>query len=166
MEQKASWHISQQILNPRYPRRLAFHSSIRHSKGFRKAINASYLQRQRWVPPRGGICGTLSLQRNSQDVTLEEVNDAVKKYILPIFNSSSAIASITSSKDKASEMKKQLQDIGFNVQILEISGSGDEASDSGEEGSMASDSEDEGSMDDQSGSSESWQIEDGDTKMQ
>lgn len=99
-------------------------------------------------------------------MTLEEVNAAVRKYILPIFDSATSIAAITSSKGKASEMKTQLQDIGFQVQTLEISGSDDDASESGSEGSGESDSADESSEADQSGSSESWQMEGDDVKMQ
>jgi hypothetical protein len=107
----------------------------------------------------------LTFRRFYQDVTLEQVNDAVRKYILPIFDPATAIASIASSKDKASEMKAQLENIGFDVQLLDISGADDDASSSGHEGSMGSESGEEGSSQDESGSSESWQMEDGDTKM-
>lgn len=95
------------------------------------------------------------------------MNNAVRKYILPIFDPSTAIASITSSKDKAIEMEQQLQAIGFDVQLVDISGADDDASSTDGEVSSGSDSEDEGSDQEQSGSSsESWQMEDGDVKMQ
>ena len=100
-----------------------------------------------------------------QDITVEQVNDAVRKYILPVFDPSTAIASIASSKDKASEMKAQLETLGFDVQLLNISGTDDDASSSDDDGSMGSESGEEESSQDESGSSGSWQMEDGDTKM-
>jgi hypothetical protein len=91
------------------------------------------------------------------------VNAAVEKYILPIFDSATSIAAISSSKDKANEMQGQLQAIGFDVEILNISNPDDEASESGsEEMTGASGDEESGS---ETGSSESWQIENGDTEM-
>ena len=102
----------------------------------------------------------------SQDVTLDEVNNAIRKYILPIFDSATSIAAITSSKGKATEMKTQLQDIGFEVALLDISkAEDDDASESGDESSNGSESGDETSSGEESGSSESWQMEGDDVKM-
>lgn len=104
-----------------------------------------------------------------QNVTLEEVNGVIRKYILPIFDSATSIAALTSSKGKAAEMKMQLEGIGFEVDLLDISkAEDDDASESGDESSEGSESgsDDESSSGEKSGSTESWQMEGDDVKMQ
>lgn len=104
-----------------------------------------------------------------QNVTLEDVDGVIRKYILPIFDSATSIAAITSSKGKAAEMKTQLEEIGFEVDLLDISkAEDDDASESGDESSEGSESgsEDESSSGEKSGSTESWQMEGDDVKMQ
>lgn len=81
-----------------------------------------------------------------QDITTEQVNEAVKKWILPVFDSSSAIAAIASSKSKSPEIAKQLKEIGFEVDTIDIVSAGDED---------ASDSE-AGSSEDGSSGNDSW----------
>lgn len=66
-------------------------------------------------------------------------------------------------------MKTQLEEIGFEVDLLDISkAEDDDASESGEESSEGSEngSEDESSSGEKSGSTESWQMEGDDVKMQ
>lgn len=58
--------------------------------------------------------------KTPQDVTLAEANEVIRKYILPIFDSSVCIAAVACSQGKAEETKTHLQDLGFEVAFLDL----------------------------------------------
>ncbi|KAK9896120.1 zinc metalloprotease [Cystobasidium minutum MCA 4210] len=65
-------------------------------------------------------CYQRDLLAKAQDVTLAEANEVIRKYILPIFDSSVCIAAVACSQGKAEETKTQLQDLGFEVAFLDL----------------------------------------------
>jgi len=51
-----------------------------------------------------------------QGVTIAEVQEAIRTYVLPLFDSSSSIAVVVSSPNKADEIKESLEGVGFDVE--------------------------------------------------
>lgn len=65
---------------------------------------------------------------------------------MPIFQSETSIAAVATSASKSTDIQKQLEAIGFDVTVLDISsGADDDGDESGSEGSTESWSEVEGS---------------------
>ena len=94
-------------------------------------------------------------------VTKSEVESAIKKWLMPIFDPATSIAAVATSKGKLETIQKQLEDIHFDVKVLEIVGKGGEEDEEEGNESMLED-----------GSSESWSEVDkdeagagGDTEM-
>lgn len=82
---------------------------------------------------------------------------------MPIFDATTSIAAIATSKGKSSEIRGQLEAIGFNVTLLDISNSDEDSGSESGSGSDSEGSEDETeSQSEASGSTESWQVEDAD----
>lgn len=67
-----------------------------------------------------------------QKVSLEECLDAIKKYLLPIFETSS-FAVVATSVTKADAISEALTKQGFDVERREITGSKDGDDESGSE---------------------------------
>jgi hypothetical protein len=80
-----------------------------------------------------------------QSVTNDQIKDAIRKYILPLFDSSSSVAIVVSSPAKADEIKKSLEGVGFDVEARELSVNPDELK--GEEDESGSESDSESSSD-------------------
>lgn len=76
-------------------------------------------------------------------VTKSEVEAAIKKWLMPIFDPATSIAAVATSSGKLDAIQKQLKDIHFDVTVLEIVGKAGEGEDGDE------------SMDGESGT-ESW----------
>lgn len=79
-------------------------------------------------------------------VSKSEVEAAMKKWLLPIFDPATSIAAVATSKGKLEAIQKQLKDLHFDVTVREIVGQGGEED---EEGDSGSDMEGDGST-------ESW----------
>ncbi|KDQ20880.1 hypothetical protein BOTBODRAFT_26896 [Botryobasidium botryosum FD-172 SS1] len=58
-----------------------------------------------------------------QKITVSDVRDAIGKYILPLFNSSSSIAVVVSGPAKVDEIAKGLMSVGFEVEKRTLPGS-------------------------------------------
>jgi len=51
-----------------------------------------------------------------QPVTVEQIRETIRKYILPLFNAQTSAAFVTSGPGKANEIKDALENIGFVVE--------------------------------------------------
>lgn len=76
-------------------------------------------------------CGPLSTALSYcvsclQRVTVAEVIAATKKWLMPIFDSKTSIAAIAAGSSKSDDIKRQLTDLGYKVEILEITKPGGE----------------------------------------
>ena len=81
-----------------------------------------------------------------QAVTLADCLTTIKKYLLPIFDSSTSIAAVASSKSKADDISKTLTEAGYDVELKTLeTGPAEGSEDESMEGSDGSDSGSEGS---------------------
>lgn len=51
-----------------------------------------------------------------QSITLEQIRNAIKQYLLPIFSSDTAIGSIAVSASKVDEVEQGFKDLGFHTE--------------------------------------------------
>jgi hypothetical protein len=83
-----------------------------------------------------------------QTVTVQQIRDALKQYILPIFDPETSVAAIASAPTRAQEIADQLKAVGYDVETRELDlGSDDDGSGSesgSETGSEGTESESEG----------------------
>lgn len=70
-------------------------------------------------------------------MTQEQVNQAVVRWLMPIFDVDTSIAAIATAKSKAEDIKKQLSDLGMDVNVLDIATEADD----GQEGGASEDGE-------------------------
>ena len=85
----------------------------------------------------------------------DEVESAVKKWLMPIFDPKSSIAAVATSKGKLESIQKTLNDMEFDVTVLEIVGKGGEEEEGSEDEEMSGDE-----------STESWsEVEKSDAEM-
>jgi len=77
-------------------------------------------------------------------VTRDDVLQAMRKYLLPLFNSSTSVAVVVTAPSKAAETSKRLSKAGFEVseRELEVDPNEMEVSD-GTESTSGSESDDE-----------------------
>jgi len=78
------------------------------------------------------------LLQKMQLVTVDEVRDALKRYVLPVFDPTTSIAVVVSSPAKAGEIAHHLEGVGYEVERRTLDVSMDEYQDSYESGSEAS----------------------------
>lgn len=79
-------------------------------------------------------------------MTSDQIKDVIRKYVLPLFDSSSSVAVVVSSPTKAAEIKKSLESVGFDVEARELSVNQDELKDEEEESESGSESSSDDSM--------------------
>ncbi len=84
-----------------------------------------------------------------QAVTLEQIREALKKYILPIFDPATSVAAIASAPSRAKEIAEQLTAIGYEVEQKELDLGADETSSAFESGSE--DGSDDGASSEEEG---------------
>lgn len=81
-----------------------------------------------------------------KSVTLEQIRSAIQKYLLPIFDASTAIGAVSASSGKADEVEKGFRDMGFEVERRELPQLGEDGSEEGSDVEMSgADSGDSGS---------------------
>lgn len=81
-----------------------------------------------------------------QSVTLEQIRSAIQKYLLPIFDASTAIGAVSVSSGKADEVEKGFRDMGFEVERHELPQLGEDGLEDGSDVEMSgSESGDSGS---------------------
>lgn len=75
---------------------------------------------------------------------MDQIREAIRKYLLPVFSADTAIGAVTVSTGKADEVEQGFKDLGFEVErrVLPALG-GEEGSEDGEESESGSDSGDE-----------------------
>lgn len=80
----------------------------------------------------------------AKSVTIEDVLESIKKYLLPIFDSKSSIAAIASSATKAAEISDHFKQAGYSVETRELQNNSalgladdDDTDDAGSSGSDA-----------------------------
>lgn len=80
-------------------------------------------------------------------MTIDEVNAVIKKWLMPIFSPETSISAVATAPSKLEDVQKQLETLGFEVQVRHIVAEGEEeegesdAGSSGSEESEGSDSE-------------------------
>lgn len=96
------------------------------------------------------ICGSLVLLlmdfAPSQHVTVKDIQEAIRKYFLPVFDSATSIGAVTVNSGKAAELEEGFSKLGFEVERRELPQLGAEASDS--EGSESGDEGSDSGMED------------------
>lgn len=75
---------------------------------------------------------------------MQQIQDVISTYLLPLFSSKSAIAAVSVSTGKADEVEAGFQKMGFAVERKELPTIG---GDEGSEGSEGSESGEEGEVD-------------------
>jgi len=85
----------------------------------------------------------LTLLKRYQSVTSDNVLDALQKYILPVFDSSSSTVVAVTSPSKVDQIAEGLASYGFEVEkrTLEVEQDGDGSDDSGSYSESGSDDE-------------------------
>lgn len=78
-----------------------------------------------------------------QKVTLEDVKTSLKEYILPLFEPESSVVAVVAPVGKVEEMEKQLNQVGYQMERVEIDLGKDDESESGSEEESGSESESE-----------------------
>lgn len=58
--------------------------------------------------------------RSTQDVTVEDVKNAMTKYFLPIFSSSSSVIAASCAPSLSSKLEEQFKGMGYEVEIREL----------------------------------------------
>jgi hypothetical protein len=79
-----------------------------------------------------------------QSITLDQIREAIRKYLLPIFSSDTAIGAVTVSTTKADEVEQGFKELGFEVErrtLPSLGGEEDSGSESGSDGSSESGSQ-------------------------
>ena len=85
----------------------------------------------------------INLLEKFQQITKEDVLEVLKKYFLPLFDSSSSVAVVVTAPGKADQVSEELGNIGFQVEqrTLQVEADEDgEYSESDEDGSESDDS--------------------------
>lgn len=72
-----------------------------------------------------------------ETITLDQIREAIKKYLLPVFSAETAIGAVTVSTGKADEVEQGFKDLGFETErrVLPSLGGEDESEDGDESGS-------------------------------
>jgi len=78
------------------------------------------------------------LLEKMQNVTVEEVKETLKKYVLPIFDPATSIAVVVSSPAKADEISENFSKVGYEVERRTLDVGADEEIDDEESGSEGS----------------------------
>ncbi len=81
----------------------------------------------------------IELLEKYQHITKEDVLAALKKYFLPLFDSSSSVAVAVTAPGKADEVFEELGKIGFEVERRTLQVEADEFADSDEDSGSESD---------------------------
>ncbi|KAJ1023179.1 hypothetical protein NDA16_003332 [Ustilago loliicola] len=89
-----------------------------------------------------------------QQVSLEDVKKSLREYILPLFDPERSVAAVVAPQSKVEEIEKQLGEVGYGMERVEIDLGEDDESD----GSQA---ESEEASEDESGSEESESEDEG-----
>jgi hypothetical protein len=56
----------------------------------------------------------------NQSVTIDDVLESIKKYLLPIFDSKTSMAAIASSATKADQISDHFKQAGYSVEVREL----------------------------------------------
>lgn len=115
------------------------YSSAASQSTLSDAASSSFLNAAIRAIPRDYSSALLDL---CQDVPLAEVLRVLRQYVAPIFDSTSSIAVVSSTPTKVDEISKQLEGLGYEVEVrtLDVEGDG-----SGSEGSGSETGSDSGS---------------------
>ena len=76
-----------------------------------------------------------------QAVTLDDVKASLKKYILPLFDADDSTAAVVAPQGKVDEIQKQLEEVGYEMERVEIDLGKEEEEEEEEEGSSGSEEE-------------------------
>ncbi|EST04590.1 Peptidase M16, C-terminal domain protein [Kalmanozyma brasiliensis GHG001] len=89
-----------------------------------------------------------------QKVTVEDVKESLRRYILPLFDAETSVAAVVAPVGKVEEMEKALEAVGYEMERREIDLGKDDESESGSEGEESGSDEEESGSESESESDE------------